>query len=88
MGVALENVPGNSVCDYLLEPVKEEEEEEEEEEQAQGKGQKPGNETSESKAEASKPARRSGLVIFAVDVSGSMSTTTTVPDLQGQFHQW
>ena len=85
MGVALENVPENSVCDYLLEPVeKEEEEEEEEQEKAEDKGQKPDNETSDSKAEASKSAAgRSSLVIFAVDVSGSMSTTTTVPDLQG-----
>lgn len=84
MGVALENMPENSVCDYLLEPA-EAEAEEKEEEKAQGKDQKPDDEKSDGKAEATggKSVGRSSLVIFAVDISGSMSTTTTVPDLQG-----
>jgi hypothetical protein len=80
VGMALENVPEESVCDYLLEPA--EKEEEEDEKGAQGK---PDNEKTDGKASGGKLAgeRSSSLVIFAVDISGSMSSTTEVPDLQG-----
>ena len=80
----LEAVPQDSVCDYLLESA-----EVEEEEEGKGKGEGEGSEKSDEKAEARsrKGVGRSSLVIFAVDISGSMSTTTTVPDLQGQQFQ-
>lgn len=60
------------MCDYLLEPVKVEEADKKEE--GKEEAEKPDNE---------KVSKRSSLVIFAVDISGSMSTTTTVPGLQG-----
>lgn len=77
VGMSPEDVPQTSMCDYLLEPAEKEEE------------KKPDNEKDDgSKEEAAqagkKKAARSSLVIFAVDISGSMSSTTTVPDLQGQ----
>lgn len=79
VGVSLENAPGSSMCDYLLESA--------EVEEPEGKGaegeKKPDNEKESGKAK--KESGRSNIVIFAVDISGSMSSTTTVPDLQGQF---
>lgn len=81
--MSLESFPDNGICDYLLEAA---EVEEEEEEKAEGKEIKPDNEKSGDKAEvAGKKGGRgkSSLVIFVVDVSGSMSSTITVPDLQG-----
>lgn len=76
--MSLDSVPETSVSDYLLEPAETEEEEEEKE------GEKADNDASKGKTKASNASeRRSSLVIFAVDVSGSMSSTTTVPELQG-----
>ena len=73
--MTLESVPRSDVCDYLLESAETEDE---------GKNEKPNNEKEDSKAEAkTKTSTRSSLVIFAIDISGSMNTTTTVPDLQG-----
>ncbi len=67
-----------AICDYLLEPAEEKQEEDEKEKEEAD------NEVAKGKAEASKSSgRRNNLVIFAVDVSGSMSTTTEVPELQG-----
>ena len=59
---------------YLLEPATQPEEEEKEEE-------KEDNDVAAKK----KPAvsNKSNLVIFVVDVSGSMATTSEVPALQG-----
>ena len=74
MGVDAVPEGSQSVRDYLLEPV---EGTEELKEEAKAE-KKPDNEK-----EASK--RSSSLVIFAVDISGSMSSTTTVPDLQGEL---
>ena len=81
--MALEGVPDTSTTDYLLEPAEEEEEEEKE-----GKEDGSDNEVDGKKEKgASKPSgRRNNLVIFAVDVSGSMCTTTEVPELQGTFY--
>lgn len=72
--------PSDSTADYLLEPAPKEEEEEGEDEAG------PDNEK-ETKKGASKEARsqRSNLVIFAVDISGSMSTTVEVPALQAEW---
>ncbi len=74
--VTIESITRSDVCDYLLEPVEKEEAE-----------AKPNNEKEDdTKAEAKKKGKastRSSLVIFAIDISGSMSSTTTVPDLQG-----
>ena len=75
MGVSPEGIPKAGMCDYLLEPAEKQEEPE-----------KPDNEKGgEAAGKAGKKTGRSGLVIFAVDISGSMSSTTTVPDLQGEF---
>jgi len=73
--MAVDAVPQEGVVDYLLEPAEPPEEEE-----------KPDNDTLEKKgtAGAERKRGRRGLVIFAVDISGSMSTTTEVPALQGE----
>lgn len=77
--MSLEDVPKDSMCDYLLEPVEAEEEEEEDKEKTTN------NEKEGDGAKAvKKVSERSNLVIFAVDISGSMNATTAVPDLQGQ----
>lgn len=79
----VDEAPKAAVCDYLLEPAEEEKEEGEEEKE----GDKVDNEAAKGKAGAAKPSgRRNNLVIFAVDVSGSMSATTAVPELQGVHH--
>ena len=77
--MSVDAVPQDGVVDYLLEPADLPEEEEEEEE-------KPDNDVTEKKDAAGGRVRRGrgGLVIFAVDVSGSMSSTTKVPALQGE----
>ncbi len=80
VGVSPEGVPKTEMCDYLLEPVEKEEE-----------AEKPDNKKDGGKSEGGtagkKTTGRSSLVIFAVDISGSMNSTTTVPDLQGQYFQ-
>jgi len=69
-------VPQDGVVDYLLEPAEPPEEEQEDE--------KPDNDVTEKKDATGRKRGRGGLVIFAVDVSGSMSSTTEVPALQGE----
>ena len=66
-------VPSESAVEYLLEPATQPEEEEEDE--------KEDNDVAAKKNPA--VSNKSNLVIFAVDVSGSMATTTEVPALQG-----
>lgn len=68
------DVPSASSVDYLLEPAPKPEEEEEEEEKVDNDA-----------ASKKRPGRsnKSNLVIFVVDVSGSMATTSEVPALQG-----
>ena len=73
--VSLEDIPNESVCDYLLEAAEEEEKE------------IPDKEGKKTESKGKKTSGRSNLVIFAVDVSGSMSSTITVPDLQGIYKQ-
>ena len=67
-------IPSGPAVEYLLEPATQPEEEEKEEE-------KEDNDVAAKK----KPAvsNKSNLVIFVVDVSGSMATTSEVPALQG-----
>ena len=81
--LSLEAVPQSHCVDYLLEPAAASEEEEEEKEVAEG-GKEPDNDAGAvgKKVESGKK-KASGLVIFAVDISGSMCTTTEVPALQG-----
>lgn len=80
----LDSVPKTSVSDYLLEPAEVEEDEEDKEVEGEKEGEKADNEASKRKTGASKASGgRSSMVIFAVDVSGSMSSTTKVPELQG-----
>ena len=67
-------VPEGAVADYLLEPAEVPKKKE------AGPEAGPDNE----KAEKEKVKHQSTLVIFAVDVSGSMSSTTEVPALQGK----
>ena len=66
------------MADYLLQPAPQEEAEEKEESSPDNDKEKGG---------AGKEARstRSNLVIFAVDISGSMSTTVEVPALQAEW---
>ena len=68
--VAMETVPNVPTVDYLLSAAKEAE---------------PDNEAPEKEVavSANKGNHKSSLVIFAIDVSGSMSCTTEVPALQG-----
>ena len=75
MDISADAIPPDSVADYLLEPAEPPEEEKE-----QDKG--PDNETEGATRKEGK-SQKSSLVIFAVDVSGSMSTTAEVPALQG-----
>ena len=65
----LESIPSGAVADYLLEPA-----------------QLQPDPDNEAEAKSSPPHnQRSSLAIFAIDVSGSMSTTTEVPALQGMY---
>ena len=72
-----ETVPGDSVADYLLEPAEPEPK----------KGEEPTNEKDVATGDKDtiKRSQRSNLVIFAVDISGSMSTTVEVPALQAEW---
>ena len=47
--------------------------------------EKPDNDSATAATDSKKPPKRGSLVIFAVDVSGSMSTTTEVPALQAEW---
>lgn len=66
--------PSSSVVDYLLEPAPKQVETKENEKEAD-------NDTASKSMKQA--AQRNHMVIFAVDVSGSMATTTEVPALQG-----
>ena len=78
MDLSLDSVPQTLMSDYCLEPAEKEVEGEKEE-------GKIDNEASKGKTGASKASGgKSSLVIFAIDKSGSMSSTTTVPELQGE----
>ena len=69
------DAPTKNAVEYELEPAPKEEEEDEEE--------KPDNEAvSTGKGVTGGGGRRNHLVIFAVDISGSMNITTEVPALQ------
>ncbi len=70
--MAPEAVPTTPCADYLLEPVEAPKDEE----------KKPDN--NEANA-VTKKCGTGSLVIFAVDISGSMSTTTEVPALQAEW---
>lgn len=77
MDIDPEAVPSTSTADYILEPVEPEPSDE----------KQPDNDSATAKEAAAtkKTPKRSTLVIFAVDVSGSMSTTTEVPALQAEW---
>ena len=68
------------MADYLLQPADPEPQEEDEKE-----GADPDNEKETKKGENKARSQRSNLVIFAVDISGSMSTTVEVPALQAEW---
>ena len=70
-----EAVPQTHCTDHLLEPAP-----------SAGEGEKSAD--SEKEAEGKKEREKNSeesLVIFAVDISGSMCTTTEVPALQGKL---
>ena len=77
-------LPSNSVADYLLEPA-------EPEQSSQAEDGKetvdPDNEKETEKTDKKGQSQKSGsnMVIFAVDISGSMSTTVEVPALQAEW---
>ena len=73
--LSLDAVPQGHCADYLLEPATTETDSE----VTEGK-EGPDNEVKE-KVEK----KKGSLVIFAVDISGSMCTTTEVPALQGML---
>ena len=74
-------VPSDSVADYLLEPAEPEPSEDGEKESTGPDNEKEGKKTGGIKG----PSKKSNLVIFAVDISGSMSTTVEVPALQAEW---
>lgn len=76
-------VPRDSVADYLLEPAEPEPSEDDGEKEKEGAG--PDNEKKKTAGGAKGPSKKSNLVIFAVDISGSMSTTVEVPALQAEW---
>ncbi len=71
--ISPEAVPTSSFADYILEPV-----------EVPNDKEKPDNDSATADS-AKKPSNRSTMVIFAVDVSGSMCTTTEVPALQAEW---
>lgn len=82
---SLEAVPQGHSADYLLEPAPAAASE-------GGKGEgklkskDPNNDEKETPGKKEESGRKKGgLVIFAVDISGSMCTTTEVPALQGRY---
>ena len=76
-------VPSDSVADYLLEPAEPEPSEDGEKESIGPDNEKEGKKASSGGGKG--PSKKSNLVIFAVDVSGSMSTTVEVPALQAEW---
>ena len=75
LSITAEDVFSAEAVEYLLEPAPWPEEEKEEEKEEKD------NDLASKKSPLS--SNRSNLVIFAVDVSGSMATTSEVPALQG-----
>ena len=80
----LSEVPQTHTVDHLLEPATPPEDEELEEAEKEKGEKKPDNEAwAKGKGGSdAKGKQKSNLVIFAVDISGSMCTTTEVPALQ------
>ena len=69
------------MADYLLEPAEPEPNSQEEGKESEG----PDNEKEAGGRGGKGPSQKSNLVIFAVDISGSMSTTVEVPALQAEW---
>ena len=68
--------------EYELVPAPKPEEEEEEDNEV-----KPDNEAAATKNGATTRKQKNNLILFAVDISGSMDITTEVPALQGKQMQ-
>jgi transcription elongation factor Elf1 len=84
--LSLEAVPQSHCADYLLEPAAAVTGGEKEEGVAEGRSKGPDNDAGAvGKKGESEKKKAGGLVIFAVDVSGSMCTTTEVPALQAEW---
>ena len=80
----MEAVPRSHSAEYLLEPASAAASEGGKgESELKGKGHN--NDETETLGKEASARKKGGLVIFAVDVSGSMCTTTEVPALQGRF---
>lgn len=77
-------VPSDSVADYLLEPAEPEPSEDGEKESTDPDNEKEGKKAGGG-GSSKGPSKKSNLVIFAVDISGSMSTTVEVPALQAEW---
>ena len=71
--MSLEEKPKVDTLDYVLEPAPPEDD--------VAKDDK--DDVAEAKA-AIKASTKGGLIIFAIDISGSMDCTVEVPDLQGK----
>ena len=85
MAASSTSVPSGSIADYLLEGVEGGEGGEGGEGEV-GSDNEAATKNGAAAAAATKPkAQRSSLVMFAVDISGSMCTTTEVPALQGMY---
>ena len=73
------------MADYLLEPAEPEPSSEEDDEKGK-ENAGPDNDKERKKGDDGKGrSQRSNLVIFAMDISGSMSTTVEVPALQAEW---
>ena len=68
---SLEEKPKFDTVDYVLEPAPPAPAEDEKDDVAEAKA-------------AIKASTKGGLIIFAIDISGSMNCTVEVPDLQGK----
>lgn len=77
---SMDSIPQGSSVDYILEHAASNDDGKENEECSKTEAGMTKNKTADSE-DASK--QKGSLVIFAVDVSGSMSATTEVPALQG-----
>lgn len=69
-------MPQTHSTDYVLEPVP----------KASAEGEKEVSPDNEKVEKEEKQTTNGGLVIFAIDISGSMCSTTQVPALQGPFY--
>ena len=73
MGV--EEKPKVDTVDYVLEPAPPAPADDDKDDVAEAKA-------------AIKASTKGGLIIFAIDISGSMDCTVEVPDLQGEQIRW